>query len=82
MFAQDVRQNLWRKTYMNKLQIIIDIFTYAVCVVIIMISIVLIKDKFSDRQQPGTYNCSIAEISPDFTPAMREVCRKLRREQQ
>lgn len=24
-----------------------------------------------------TYNCSIAEISPDFTPAMREKCRKL-----
>ena len=24
-----------------------------------------------------TYNCSIAEISPDFTPAMREECRKL-----
>jgi hypothetical protein len=24
-------------------------------------------------------NCSIAEISPDFTPAMREECRKLRK---
>lgn len=24
------------------------------------------------------YNCSIAEISPDFTPAMKEECRKLR----
>jgi hypothetical protein len=22
------------------------------------------------------YNCSIAEISPDYTPAMREECRK------
>ena len=28
------------------------------------------------------YNCSIAEISPDFTPKMREECRKLRKEQQ
>jgi hypothetical protein len=26
------------------------------------------------------YNCSIAEISPDFTPRMREECRRLRRE--
>lgn len=26
-----------------------------------------------------TVNCSIAEISPDFTPAMREECRKLKR---
>jgi hypothetical protein len=24
-------------------------------------------------------NCNIAEISPDFTPAMREECRKLKR---
>ena len=27
---------------------------------------------------PRMYNCSIAEISPDFTPKMREECRKLR----
>lgn len=26
------------------------------------------------------YNCSIAEISPDFTPRMREECRRLRKE--
>ena len=25
-------------------------------------------------------NCSIAEISPDFTPELREACRKLRTE--
>jgi len=24
-------------------------------------------------------NCSIAEISPDYTPAMKEECRKLRK---
>jgi hypothetical protein len=29
--------------------------------------------------QEAVYNCSIAEISPDFTPAMREECRKLKR---
>ena len=29
-------------------------------------------------EQKVVYNCSIAEISPDFTPAMREECRKLR----
>jgi hypothetical protein len=27
---------------------------------------------------PVMYNCSIAEISPDYTPAMKEECRKLR----
>ena len=26
------------------------------------------------------YNCSIAEISPDYTPAMKEECRKLKRQ--
>jgi len=26
------------------------------------------------------YNCSIAEISPDYTTAMKEECRKLRME--
>ena len=31
-------------------------------------------------EQKVVYNCSIAEISPDFTPAMREECRKLRLE--
>jgi len=27
------------------------------------------------------YNCSVAEFSPDFTTAMREECRKLRKQQ-
>jgi hypothetical protein len=26
----------------------------------------------------ATYNCALSEISPDFTPKMREECRKLR----
>jgi len=26
--------------------------------------------------QQATYDCRIAEISPDYTPAMREECRK------
>lgn len=28
---------------------------------------------------PAMYNCSIAEISPDYTTAMKEECRKLRK---
>jgi hypothetical protein len=27
---------------------------------------------------PIMYNCSIAEISPDFTPKMKEECRRAR----
>ena len=30
--------------------------------------------------EKATYDCSIAEISPDFTPAMRDECRKLKRQ--
>ena len=26
----------------------------------------------------GTYDCGIAEISPDYTPAMKDACRRLR----
>jgi hypothetical protein len=32
----------------------------------------------SDVPVKGSTNCDIAEISPDFTPAMREQCRQLR----
>lgn len=28
--------------------------------------------------QEAVYNCTLAEISPDFTPKMREECRKLK----
>lgn len=29
-------------------------------------------------EQAKTYNCSLAEISPDYSPAVREQCRKLK----
>jgi hypothetical protein len=28
------------------------------------------------------YNCDIAEISPDYTPAMKQECRRLRSQRQ
>lgn len=31
----------------------------------------------AELPQARTYNCSIAEISPDYSPAVREQCRKL-----
>jgi hypothetical protein len=31
--------------------------------------------------QLTTYDCSIAEISPDYTTAMKEECRRLRMQQ-
>ena len=35
---------------------------------------------FLPKQGQVAYNCSIAEISPDFPPKAREECRKLRAE--
>lgn len=32
-----------------------------------------------EKKQGIWLNCSISEISPDFTPDMREVCRQARR---
>ena len=39
---------------------------------------------FGNQLAAGTgkvYNCSVSEFSPDFTTAMREECRKLKKEQ-
>jgi hypothetical protein len=30
---------------------------------------------------PRMYNCALAEISPDFTPKMRDECRQLKAKQ-
>ena len=32
-----------------------------------------------EKKQGVWVNCSISEISPDFTPEMRELCRQYRR---
>jgi len=32
------------------------------------------------NQSPIMYDCRIAEISPDFTPAMKEACRAKQKE--
>jgi len=32
-----------------------------------------------EKKQGVWLNCGISEISPDFTPDMREVCRQVRR---
>jgi hypothetical protein len=49
--------------------------------VILMIGLIILGNTVAGTGQ-RMYNCSIAEISPDFTPKMREECRKLRKESQ
>lgn len=43
----------------------------------IMIGLVILGNTVASTGS-RVYNCSVAEISPDFTPKMREECRKLR----
>ena len=62
---------------------LIDVVTYIVYGVILVGSVFwLIQTLSGWRESSASYNCSVAEISPDFTPAMKNLCRKLRREQQ
>ena len=43
-----------------------------------MLGLIILGNNLAGSGQ-RMYNCSIAEISPDFTPRMREECRKLRK---
>jgi hypothetical protein len=45
----------------------------------IMIGLIIFGNSIAGSGQ-RIYNCSVAEISPDFTTAMREECRKLRKQ--
>jgi hypothetical protein len=60
--------------------------TFKIIVAIVLIWIAMIGLIVFGNSVAGSgqriYNCSIAEISPDFAPKMREECRKLRRKQQ
>ena len=57
---------------MFKTQILVGLFT------IVWISFVMILILNQPKHGVQVINCSISEISPDFTPAMREACRKAR----
>ena len=45
----------------------------------IMLGLIVLGNSLAGSGQ-RMYNCSIAEISPDFTPRMREECRRLRKD--
>ena len=51
--------------------------TYAVLMVVIVIAFLLFL-LFGPRPTERVVNCSLAEISPDFTPELRQQCRLLR----
>jgi hypothetical protein len=43
---------------------------------ITMFAVVYSISGYLSIDHKARYNCSIAEISPDFSPAMKEECRK------
>jgi len=45
---------------------------------ILWASFIIFLIMIQPKQGVQVINCSISEISPDFTPAMREACRKAR----
>jgi hypothetical protein len=68
---------------MKTLSTLIEDTMYFICVVMIVAVVFwLINTLNGWKEDNTTYNCSVAEISPDFTPAMKDLCRKLRRKQQ
>ena len=58
---------------------IIGLSLLGLVVVCLMFVLVVFGNSIAGSGQ-RMYNCTIAEISPDFTPRMREECRQLRRE--
>ncbi len=60
---------------MYKLLIISGVFA------ILFMALALVSMWFDNTQVTGrVYNCSLAEISPDFPPEVKNECRKLRSE--
>jgi hypothetical protein len=57
---------------------IVGLSLLGVVIICLMIGLTIFGNSIAGVGQ-RMYNCSIAEISPDFTPRMREECRQIRR---
>ena len=55
-------------------------FVAVVFVAIGMVALIVISTTVLPQPQVRRIDCTCSEISPDFTPAMREACRKARNE--
>ena len=56
--------------------------TLVVVSLLVLFGFVITEGLDAEFSRVIKYNCDIAEISPDFTPAMKQECRKLRIEKQ
>ena len=57
----------------------IGFYIFALVIALSMVGLIIFGNSLVDPKAPRVYNCSVAEISPDFTNAMREECRKQRK---
>lgn len=51
---------------------------YLILVAILVCLVIFIA--FGPKPEGRVYNCTLAEISPDFPPEVRDQCRKIRLE--
>lgn len=58
---------------------IFGLTVFLLATLITMMGLVYLGNRMFDSERGKIYNCSVAEISPDFTTAMREECRRLKR---
>jgi predicted cation transporter len=56
------------------------IFMYAALTVLGVSLVSLLYGIYSVLPREAVYDCSIAEISPDYTPAMKQQCRNKQKE--
>jgi hypothetical protein len=61
----------------EKLIVVCAVFVFTVAFMCCAVIISMVIDHYV-KPREVKYDCAIAEITPDFTTAMREACRKLR----
>jgi len=56
-------------------------WVFAVIAVIIAVALAWLLWFIAPREEYRVYDCSLAEFHPDYPPAVREECRRIRSEQ-
>ena len=59
-------------------KMIINFLSWVIYLVLVLGLLFLVIWSAKHQPKEKIINCSVSEISPDFTPAMRDACRKAR----
>lgn len=59
------------------------VLSFAILVAVVYLAVIVFVFWVASKNPPEqrVYDCSLVEISPDVSPAMREACRRARRNQ-